>query len=137
MRNAHIRYQCFPSVVCVGNKTEITIVPRDTSRVFREDKEYELTVLGLFEDLTDYYDPLVFDYPCYVADGCLKFTYEFNQEQEYAIRFREKGCPEVKISLYAVEKDLYELRPLKGDFHTHTYYSDGQDGIAMTPSDYR
>lgn len=137
MRNAHPRYQCFPTVVCVGEETEVTIFPRDNSRLFREERKYEMAVVGLWEDQTDYHAHVDLDHPCRVENGCLKFKYTFDKEQEYSIRFAEKGCAEIKISLYAVEEDLFELRPLKGDLHTHTFYSDGQDGIAMTPADYR
>ncbi|MBQ4052336.1 MAG: hypothetical protein IJD09_01665 [Clostridia bacterium] len=137
MRNAHPRYLCYPSVVCVGKETEVTIFPRDISRVFREDAEYELAVVGLREDQLDYHDHIPLDHPCYVKDGCLCFTYHFDLEQEYSIRFCKKGEKEEKLPLYAVEEDLFALRPLKGDLHSHTYYSDGQDGIAMTPADYR
>lgn len=137
MRNAHPRYQCFPSVVCVGKETEIAIVPRDNSRIFRQEKEYELAVVGLWEDQADYHARIPMDHPCRVEDGCLKFTYRFDQEQKYSIRFAEKGSKEIRIALYAVEEDLFALRPLKGDLHTHTFYSDGQDGLTMTPADYR
>ena len=137
MRNAHPRYLCYPSVVCVGKETEVTVFPRDISRIFRDGEEYELAVVGLGEDQLDYHDHIPLYYPCYVKSGCLHFTYAFDQEQEYSIRFCKKGAKEEKIALYAVKEDLYQLRPLKGDLHTHTYYSDGQDGIAMTPADYR
>lgn len=137
MRNAHLFYQCYPSVVCVGKETEVTIFPRDISRRFMDSKEYELAVVGLQEDQLDYHSHVALDHPCRVENGCLKFTYFFDMEQEYSIRFAEKGGKEIKIPLYAVEQDLYELRPLKGDLHSHTYYSDGTDGIAMAPANYR
>lgn len=137
MRNAHPRYMCFPSVVCVGHETEIAITARDTSRIFREDKQYSLAVIGLREDMDSYHSKLVMDYPCQVRDGRLCFTYNFDKEQEYSIRFCAEGEKEVRVALYAVNEDLYQLRPLKGDLHTHTYYSDGADGISMTPADYR
>ena len=137
MRNAHPRYLCYPSVVCVGKETVVTIFPRDISRIFREDEEYSLAVVGLRDDQLDYHDPIPLDYPCYAEGGVLKFTCTFEKEQEYSIRFCKKGQKEERISIYAVEEDLYSLRPLKGDLHSHTYYSDGQDGIAMTPADYR
>ena len=137
MRNTHPKYMCFPSVVCVGRETTVSIVPRDISRIFRDEREYELCVVGLGEDQAEYYSHIPLDYPCRTKDGCLLFTYLFDREQEYSIRFREKGGTEIRIALYAVAVDLYERRPLKGDLHTHTYYSDGQDGIAMTPADYR
>jgi predicted metal-dependent phosphoesterase TrpH len=137
MRNPHPRFTCFPSVVCVGKETKVTIYPRDTSRRFHSEKEYELCVLGLRDDELDYHAPVPYEHPYEIENGCMKFTYTFEKEQEYSIRFREKNGKTTKLSMYAVEQDLYELRPLKGDLHTHSYYSDGEDGIAMVPSDYR
>ncbi len=143
MRNAHVRYTCYPSVVCVGKETEVTIFPRDLSRYFREDLEYELAVYGLGDDTLDYHEKIPKDHPHRIENGCMKFTHTFEAEQEYKVVFSVKGedtkafDAERKLSVYAVEKDLYELRPLKGDLHSHTYWSDGKDGIAVTPADYR
>ena len=137
MRNAHPKFMCFPSVVCVGKETEVAITPRDMNRFFHSDKKYTLAVVGLGEDQESYHTPIPLDYPCQVKDGCLHFTYFFDAEQEYSIRFCEVGGKEIRISLYAVKEDLYVLRPLKGDLHSHSTYSDGSDGPAMTPADYR
>ena len=137
MRNAHPRYMCFPAVLCVGKETEVTVVPRDNSRLFRKEKEYALAVVGLRDDQESYHEHIPLNYPCEVADGCLKFTFTPDREQEYSVRFAEKDGEEIKIALYAVKEDLYALRPLKGDLHTHTWYSDGADGVTMTPADYR
>ena len=137
MRNAHPRYMCYPSVVRAGCETEITIFPRDLSRMFRPERKYELYVLALGEDFIGYHDTLIMDHPYEISGGCLKFRHVFATEQEYSIRFRENGGPEITVPLYAVNEDLYALRPLNGDLHSHTYYSDGQDGIPMTPADYR
>lgn len=137
MRNAHVRYTCFPSVVCTGVETEVWVRPRDVSRMFREEWSYTLGVVGLLDDQLSYHEHVPLDHEFEVKDGCLVFRHTFEKEQEYSIRFCKEGDKEIKISLFAVEPDLYELRPLKGDLHTHTYYSDGQDGISMTPADYR
>jgi len=137
MRNAHARYQCYPSVVEVGKKTTVYIRPRDISREFLEDQMYELGVVGVFDDYLDYHARLPMEHAFTVKDGCLVFEHTFEREQEYSIRFCRKGQKEVRIPLYAVEPDLFARRPLKGDLHTHSYYSDGADGVAMTPADYR
>ena len=55
MRNAHPRYLCYPSVVCVGKETTVRIFPHDVSRRFSAEKEYQLKVLGLQEDQLDYH----------------------------------------------------------------------------------
>lgn len=137
MRNAHVRYMCYPSVVCTGVETEVWVKPRDVSRIFREEWSYELGVVGLLDDQLSYHDKVPLDHDFEVKDGCIVFRHTFDKEQEYSIRFNKVGEKEIRISLYAVEPDLFELRPLKGDLHTHTFYSDGQDGISMTPADYR
>ena len=137
MRNAHVRYQCFPSVVEVGKETTVWIRPRDISREFREGEEYALGVVGVFDDFSSYHDPIPLDHAVSVVDGCLVFTHTFQKEQEYSIRFRRNGGKEYRLPLYAVESDLYALRPLKGDFHSHSYYSDGGDGLLMVPANYR
>ena len=137
MRNAHPRYMCYPSVVRAGCETEVTVFPRDLSRVFRPEREYELSVLALDDDSVSYREPLKMDHPFEISGGCMKFRHFFDREQEYSVRLRQKGGADTTIAMYAVADDLFELRPLKGDLHTHSYYSDGQDGIPMTPADYR
>ena len=136
MRNAHIRYICYPSVVLAGKETEVTIYPMDTSRRFTENGRYELNVYGLMDDQIDYHHPAPLEHPFTVEGGCLKFTHYFDKEQEYRIRLKVDGQLTI-LSMFAADEDLYALRPLKGDFHSHCWYSDGQDGLAMTPADYR
>ncbi len=137
MRDKHKKYICYPSVVCVGKETEITIFPRDISRRFLDDYEYKIGAFGLRDTLLDYHQEPEYTIDSKVADGCIKFTYTFEKEQEYSVRFKDKSGNRVKIPVYAVNSDLYELRPLKGDLHTHSYYSDAQDGTAMVPANYR
>ena len=128
---------CFPSVVEVSKETRVIIKPRDISRYFKDDKEYELRIIGFRDDMPSYLSPNIPNCEFEISGGCMIFNYTFQREQEYSIRFCEKGKRETRISLYAVESDLYSLRALKGDFHSHCYYSDGADGLAMTPADYR
>lgn len=138
MRNAHPRYMCFPSVVRVGVETTITVFPRDTSRYFRPDRQYEIGILHMEDNNYSYHTPLMLDHPFTIENGCLVFKHTFEEECEYAVRLLVDGVgPEISVPLYAVKDDLYNLRPLKGDLHTHSYYSDGQDGLTMTPADYR
>ena len=80
MRNAHQKYICYPSVVCAGVETEITIFPHDISRYFKDDVKYELAVIGLRDDMVDYFDPIDFDIPHEIKDGCLKFRYSYLQK---------------------------------------------------------
>lgn len=137
MANKRIRYCAFPSVVPLGQKTTITIFPCDISRRFREEFEYEVGIIGLLDDMVHYYDKEPLNLPYIIKNGTLQFEYAFSKEQEYQIFFCKKGEKQQKLSVYALKEDLFALRPLKGDLHTHTYYSDGSDGVAMTPACYR
>lgn len=137
MYNAHNRFMCFPSVVLAGQETTITIYPTDTSRRFLENMPYKLTVFGLVDDQLDYQSPDRAEHDFTIEGGCLRFTHNFSSEQEYRIRLTVGNDPVNLLSVYAVEEDLYKLRPLKGDLHSHCYYSDGADGLTMTPADYR
>lgn len=140
MITSHEKYRCYPSVICVGKETEVTIFPRDISRRFREEKEYDVDIKGvnLDEDYRvhpHFVPPYSVDYT--VQEGCLKFICTIEEEQEYRVCFREKGGKLTVISIYAVEEDLFQMRPLKGELHSHSYYSDGDDGIPMVPANYR
>ncbi len=137
MANKRTRFCAFPSVVPAGSKAKITIFPCDISRRFRREYEYEVGVIGLGDDMVHYYYKEPLDLPYEVVDGTLQFEYDFSREQEYKITFCKKGEKEDDLSVYALDGDLYERRALKGDLHTHSYYSDGADGVAMTPANYR
>lgn len=137
MYNAHPRFMCFPSVVQAGKETTVTIYPADTSRRFRESMSCQLDVFGLMDDQLDYQDKAPLNHSFTISGGCLHFTHRFDREQEYRIRLQINGGDITTLAMYAVAEDLYRLRPLKGDLHSHCYYSDGQDGLSMTPADYR
>ena len=137
MANKRLRFCAFPSVVPAGQKTTITIFPCDISRRFREEFEYEVGVIGLLDDMVHYYFKEPLNLPYEIKDGTLQFEYAFSKEQEYQIAFCKKGEKQTKLSVYALNEDLYQRRPLKGDLHAHSYYSDGDDGVAMTPADFR
>lgn len=131
------RYCAFPGVVPAGQKSTVTIFPRDLSRRFREELSYEVGIIGLCDDMESYRDQLPLDLPYTVKEGTLQVEFTFAREQEYEIRFAPKGKKPSIVSVYALEEDLYSLRPLKGDLHSHSYYSDGSDGVAMVAANYR
>ena len=137
MANSRVRFCAFPSVVKAGKKTKITIFPCDISRRFRQEYEYEVGVIGFGDDMENYLVKEPLDLPCEVVDGTLQFEYDFCREQEYKISFCKKGEKEEALSVYALDDDLYERRALKGDLHTHSYYSDGADGVAQIGANYR
>ena len=59
------------------------------------------------------------------ADGAIEVNLSCSAEGEYLV---DLYCGETHVArghLYALEEDLFALRPYRGDFHIHTHYSDG------------
>ena len=69
------------------------------------------------------------------------FTLTLPSEQEYKVRLVYDGGsikhPSANLSFYAVEEDLLMKKPLVGDFHGHTFFSDGTQGPAFVAAHYR
>lgn len=70
-----------------------------------------------------------------VDERTVTFDYTFNEEDEYSIRLiwenpEEPNPPRSVIAdfhIYALEDDLFELTPYRGDFHIHSFCSDGKE----------
>lgn len=133
----------FPSVVLAKKATEMTILPTEKSFLFFEDQEYLLTILPVNSD--DFYSGADIkndrQRSVIAHDGVLRFTYTFEEEQEYTILLSIQNKEECKLlfefHIYALKEDLYALRPLKGDFHAHSYRSNGRQDPSALAGYYR
>lgn len=72
--------------------------------------------------------------PIIPENGRFRIKAFFEGEQEHTFII-ESTCEDEKkvignFRVYSVEKDLYELRPYKGDFHMHSHRSDGVESPA-------
>ena len=69
--------------------------------------------------------------PAQAAGNALTITLPFPSEQEYELLIERvsDGAPTTvaNVRVYAVEADLFGLRPFKGDFHIHSNRSDGRE----------
>ncbi len=75
-----------------------------------------------------------------LEDGSLEFCHTFQEEQEYklVILDRADGDRElVRLSIYALQPDLYGRRVYRGDLHVHSYYSDGREDPRIVAANYR
>lgn len=119
------KYQIFPSVLLAGKKSKVTIVPRKEQYSF-EENEYVLFLSPTErKDKSD--DPMFHVWTVPVEDGALSFEYDFQHEQEYGVFVETKeGKKVLQGSVYALEADLYETLPYKGDLHFHSVRSDGR-----------
>ena len=132
------RYQVVPSVVPVNKETELKIIPTERAFIFFEGAEYRLHIICADDDEANYFSPTTKHTLDLVAhDGILSFGYTFDREQEYLImlEYNEKKIAEFYV--YALSEDMYSLTPLRGDFHAHSYRSDGKRDPAALAGHFR
>ena len=131
-------YRILPGIVEVGKETEIEVSPLDPRYTFKENIAYSVKIqpmtrnergmIGLAKHICE---------NAYVKNGKLYFKWFFDNEEEYTVRiyFAEPREFIVQLSVYAVESDLFKLRPLKGDCHIHSCRLIGkQTGSNETPA---
>ena len=127
--NKLIYYKLSPKIVQVNTSVTFNVAARFEG--YALDGEYSVCIIPYME----------YDYNCNektynneirvtAANNELNFEYKFEKEQQYYMiinKIEEDGTRLLLIhdSIYALEEDLYVLKPLKGDLHTHTVYSDG------------
>jgi|GEM_PF-641301 len=75
-----------------------------------------------------------FDIPFAVDGRKLTVKGAFAAEGQYMILFYNDGKTRAKtvfdrLPVYVLKRDLFILRPFKGDMHMHSKYSDGRDSI--------
>lgn len=130
-------YDIYPKVVPTFTQTQLTIDAMDFSVAFEHDRTYKVVVLPLCESLAGENK----DYDTFYLKAFhsqLKLAYVFGKEQEYYIRiFDDQNKKLVQLSVYAVDEDLYKLRPYKGDLHIHTCFSDGKESPELVAAKYR
>lgn len=142
MLPTHQKYNVWPRVVPAGKPCEMIILAESRTFLFPADVAYTVMVSGVNDDEAWYHEPTVWTrYDLVAKDGILRFTHTFKTEQEYQIRvYRgeiDKANKLVDLGVYALEEDLYALRPLRGDLHSHTYRSDGESDPAELLGYYR
>lgn len=130
-------YDIYPKVVPVHKCSKITIKAMDYSVRLEEGTDYSVMVLPLCETIqgegTEYQVHKVV-----AIDNTLVVSHVFGNEQEYYFRvLDEEGKSIVQLSVYALEEDLYECRPYKGDLHVHTCFSDGSESPEFVVAKYR
>ena len=131
-------YAVWPVVVPCGKRSEVVIVAKEPAFLFFSDKKYRLCIHPVQNDVTDYHAPLdIAEYELSGEDGVLHFFHTFEGEQEFMLELFEGEKLLAKLFMYALKEDLYGLRPLKGDLHSHSYRSDGSRDPAALAGYYR
>lgn len=135
-------YNVFPKVILTGESREITITPRGEQALFLEEK-YTIRFLPMEQSLEPHEGT---NHDAYEsidvvpnAKHELVFSFTAKMEQAYIMRIfpSDDYSKQLELMIYAVNEDLYKLRPYICDFHMHTTGSDGAEGFSLMPALYR
>ncbi len=139
MRPTPRNYAIWPSIVLADHETEMTIVPNERAFLFFEDVEYRISIIPVNSDEIEYQDAKTrrVVLTAVAHGGVLHFSYAFCGEQEYTLILEQGEKLVQEFSVYSLYADLYALNPLKGDFHSHSYRSDGRRDPAALAGHFR
>lgn len=142
LSNELFNYDIFPKVFEAGKEATITIKPLGAHAVFPREG-VQLQVCPLSQG-TPWDYPHVHGWSERIdvtpdADGCIRFAYTFEGEQEHFIRFFNDDSDNrfLQLSVYSVEGGLVGRYPYAGDLHMHTFRSDGKQAPAVVAAAYR
>ncbi len=120
-------YRVVPAIVEQNKETEIKIVPNERAFLFFDGAEYLVHIICADDDEVCYFTPTTkHSVAVSAADGILRFNYTFDREQEYLLILEKDAKKVAEFFIYSLAEDLYELSPLRGDFHGHSYRSDAK-----------
>ena len=136
MQDIMRRFIAQPAVFPLNKASKVKIIALKGKTMFKDGTEYKVFVVPMsYSRKKNKAEP---DFVVKAKNGMLCFEYTFFHECEYEIRFTDNDdSPMQKTSVYALENDLYELRPLKCDFHVHTNRSDSDDDPEEVVANYR
>ena len=137
MRKELHYFDIFPKAVPANQESEVVIRFLEPRFFQEEGCAMTIAIVPLFESnehVGGVSHPEVSEV---YRDGCVRFSHRFGDEQEYFIRLYLEPERYIQLSVYALEPDLYGRRPLKGDLHSHTTYSDGSESPESVIAYYR
>jgi predicted metal-dependent phosphoesterase TrpH len=140
MKTVLTNYQIYPKVIPSGREAGITVRPLGDHARFQG--LYTLTVIPMNENDMNEKDRGYPQYELRPLDGALVFRHSFGNEGQYLVRIEEKEGQGLRtlpaeLRLYAVDEDLFALRPWRGDMHVHSFRSDGKEAPAIVAANYR
>ncbi|HNT36739.1 MAG TPA: hypothetical protein PKH07_17255, partial [bacterium] len=121
----------FPKVVPADRLSTIRVAVLEPSPPFDSSDSYEVAAYPMEETAGQLHAESKKAVKTWCADGSLFLSHEFISEQEHLLKIEKiSACgrqPIGEIRIYSLSKDLYALRPFKGDFHMHSSQSDGKE----------
>ena len=125
-----------PRVVPAGQSTTITL-KANYEHCRLDDAPYSAALFPIegLPSQTNWRLPIELD-PEPTENG-LRITAPFETEQEYALVLTGRRTQEIELRVYALDADLFDLRPFKGDTHIHSNRSDGRESPAYVAASAR
>jgi len=130
-------YDIYPSVIKADVVCKMTIVATERAFMFFDGVEYSISIASVNTDDDYYKNSCKKTVKATAHDGIIKFEYTFKGEQEHLIILEKDGVELCRLHVYSLYDDLYDAYPLKGDFHVHSYRSDGTRDPAALAGFYR
>ncbi len=103
-----------PSIVEQDTNTPYTLALKNTSNI----ESLEVLSRG------DFYHKDTLDYK--IQNNTLLFSYKMSYLGEFVVKVNFTYKESKLVTLYCLDKKMMQLRPLKGDLHMHSVYSDGR-----------
>ena len=141
-------YDIFPKIVPAHRSSAVTVRALSAHAEFEDGADYYVHIMPVSEMSVNRGKR---DYPVVqtaAADKKIVFEFEFGNEQQYVIWIARANLWEmpdrewknhrlVELRMYALEEDLFALRPAVGNLHMHTFRSDGKESPAVVAAKYR
>jgi hypothetical protein len=152
MKTTLAYFDVFPKIFRAHKAGTIHIAGRGLHAAFAEGVPYELTVIPMNETNLNEVEKPYTVYELLPKAGVLSFSHNFGDEGRYVLLVKPKDrelpprpqrkcwpayLEPQKFYVYALDEDLFRLRPYRGDMHVHSFRSDGKESPAVVAADYR
>ena len=143
MKPYEFQYEISPMIFPVGKRVDFTIRPVHVKKFVK--RHYNVEDMGIEVSRKNAssgrYEFTSWNMEKFSVapdeNGCLHFSYTALGEGEHSVRILSEGKKVVQLAICALEKDLIERIPLRGDFHAHTCMSDGTEAAEIVCAKYR
>lgn len=107
-----------PCVLPVGRPVTVTFEESDVLKHLRDRLRAKIRAKMNFDDAVETETKIN-------AEGLIEVPVHCAAEGEFVVDLYCEETHLARANIYALENDLFALRPYRGDFHIHTHYSDG------------
>lgn len=130
MDNSNLYFDVFPRVVRANSSQTVTVRPLFGHVRFQPGQEWTVSLIPCEGVDGQVGRSVPLHWTLSSEEGALQIPCVFSGEQEYTLLLEGPDRQQVDFRLFALEPDLFERKPYKGDFHMHTHHSDGVESPA-------